>query len=137
MTISAWDIPGWTSQNPSYPPIIPVTTPLPVGVRRVTLSESYVGAAGAANGIVVMTPQTTRVEVDDVEVLVQQVRSQLKNGKLKIEILVPPTDAIVWQVREAIGPERLSYYVTVPPTAVDQELSALVHVDSDGQPITT
>lgn len=134
MTISAWDIPGWTSQNPTYPLSTPVPTPLPVGVRRVTLSESYVGAAGRAQGMVVMIPQTSRVVVADVEVLVQQVASAFTNGDLKIEVLVPPVD-IVWQVREAVGPQRLSYYVKVPSTAVDQQLSALTRVDADGNPI--
>lgn len=135
-TGSAWDVPGFTAQNPFYPLLVPVPPPLPTGVRRVTLSETYVGAKGRANGMVVLSPLTQRVTVADVEVILQPVRKLLRHGVLAIEILVPPVGTIVWEVREAVGPQRISYYVAVPADAVSQQLSDLTRVDSHGLAVT-
>jgi hypothetical protein len=136
VTVSAWDIPGWTAQHPSYPPSTPVIL-LPDGANLIVITGTFAGPAGGAYGMVTFTPKVTHLWIGDIEFLLAPVRFEVRGGVLiNAAITAVPQDA-VWTVREAVGPLRRSYDVILradadPDTPID--LTALERVTSENYP---
>jgi hypothetical protein len=131
----AYETPGWTVQNPVYAPsTYEFPSPaLPAGVTRATITESFVSANGGMSGSVAFSPTIRRMTIDNVEVFLDPVRAEVRNGQLSVQILSMPQD-IVWEVHESIGPIRNSYKVVVPASLTSAELSSLARTDTPTEP---
>jgi hypothetical protein len=114
----AWNTPGWSAQQPVYLASADSSVVLPAGVHPVTVTGSYVGPKGGAQGTVRFTPKTQSIQVGTVEVILAPVRFEVRKGELLTASLTVVPQDVVWEVRESVGPVRESYAVTVPSTAV-------------------
>lgn len=131
----AWNTPGWVVQHPVYPPSADVSPTLPMGVTKCIISGTYMSASGRGYyGTVTLSPSIPRVLIDQTEVLLQQVRVEVRNGLLSATIYAVPQD-VIWGVREAVGASRQSYSVILPRNTAAADLVELEHVPADTPPI--
>lgn len=133
----AWNTPGWDVQSPVY---ISSTNPgvtLPDGVNPISITGSFVGPAGGAQGMVGFTPKVQHLWVGDVEVLLAPVHFEVRAGVLVEAVITAVPQVIIWTVREAVGALRRSYDVLLPADADPEtpiDLTALTRVTSENYP---
>jgi hypothetical protein len=85
------------------------------------------------SGSVAFSPTIRRMTIDNVEVFLDPVRAEVRNGHLSVQILSMPLD-VVWEVHESIGAIRNSYKVVVPAGLTSAELSSLARTDTPSEP---
>lgn len=130
----AWNIPGWTAQNPVYPAnLLEIDPPtLPLGVSKCVITGTYMAANGLpySSGTVRFTPTVQRTLILGTEVLLPMVRAEVNKGRLSADIYAIPQD-VIWEVTESVGPTRLTYEVIVPLNTVTADLTTLERVTPD------
>lgn len=111
----AWNLPGWTAQQP-----FPADTPtpavtLPPNFVEVTVTAKYVDDQGKAlNGSMVrFTPSVQRLADGDTVVWLNEVHERVEKGLLTVTLLATDVVPFSWHVKECF-PGGEEYDVLVP-----------------------
>lgn len=133
----AWNTPGWDVQNPVYLSSTSPAITLPDGVNPISITGTFVGPAGGAQGMVGFTPKVQHLWVGAVEVLLAPVRFEVRAGVLVAAVITAVPEDVIWTVREAVGPLRRSYDILLREDAdpdIPIDITALERVTSENYP---